>query len=183
MLHRITRPLLTVMLSAILLAGSMMPQGIRHKHSGGSDLSHKHRNLSSTSPSHSHHDETLHGDDHSQSCRSQSPTTVGGSLWECATHLHFEWFGLQWAFPDSGKAADENRDTNESQLVSLCSSEYLGITPQQNIRIEKFSLLVYPCSPLQVSGEIQVVNFFSQPVTINLLCDRARHERSGVLLA
>jgi hypothetical protein len=182
MLSRYVQALLSMALSAIVLAGSIMPPGIRHGHRGGSDPSHQHSDLSAIPASHSHHDGRSSCSEQHHGCRNDSPPAKADMPGKYATHLHFEWFGIPWTLPDSGKPHKENQVADESQLVYIRSSEDLGVATQQNLRVEKFPLPVSQEPLYQDAVESRVALFVSPPDAMTLLCDRARHERSGVQL-
>jgi hypothetical protein len=159
-----------------------MPPGYRHAHASGNDLKHKHENLSTAAASHSHHDECLNCGAHCQGCRINSMLTITDSVRDYASHFHFTWLGFHLTLPDSSKPANENNNESDNQWACVRGPEYFKVASQQNIRIEKLSISVYQGSPLQGLGEIRVSDYYPQSVTIIFLCDRARHERSGVQL-
>jgi hypothetical protein len=182
MLTRVIRSLLCVMLSATLLTGSVMFPGYRHAHACGNDMSHKHANFSTTLASLVDHNECPNCGAHCRGCRINSMQMIVDSVSDHASHFHLTWFGFQLTLPDSSTPTNENNNESDNQWVCVRGSNYFKVASQQNFRVEKLSIPVYQRSPLQNLVEIHVADYFSRPVTLTLLCDRARHERSGVQL-
>jgi hypothetical protein len=175
----ILRYSMSVLLSATVLASSIMQPGFWHAHAGGNDPSHQHTGDSTAFPNLQH--DALHTDydEHRSGCQSGSTFIVGQALGQYAPHHHFMCLGFQLTLVDVGHSG---KDSKGSHLANVRSSEYLRTTPQQCLSAA--SLLMACQTPTAGSvPTIHRVESYSQTVTTTLLCDRARHERSGVLLA
>jgi hypothetical protein len=105
---------------------------------------------------------------------------IGGE----ASHLHFQWFGFRLTLPDDDSPTKKGEDRCPSKLLFVQASR--AAVPQ-----------VYSGNGLDTSPTILPLNAiaadvgaFCSPVLSSLLrltphplCDRARHERSGVQLS
>ncbi len=178
--HRVVRSLLHVMLSATVLASGIMPPGNRHAHEGGYDRGHRHDGRSATVPN-QQRDWCVHC---GQLCRDcLASTTSAAAFGNGASHLHFRFFGFHWALPDSSDPVRQTNRGSHGPLVYLRAMGYQGIAPQLNLRADR--LVVPLCQDYERSSMTAVRSAVPSPraITVNLLCDRARHERSGVQLS
>jgi hypothetical protein len=99
-------------------------------------------------------------------------------------HLHFSWFGLDFTFPVPPTENESNNDSNDSTkfvtvrpvntaVVRLDDASFgLGWLAVVGIQVRDITVVV-PAAP----------HFSSTPAPAALLCDTARHERSGVQLS
>ncbi len=182
MLNRAAKSLLSMLLSATVLACSIMPPGVRHAHIGGNDLSHSHAGAATTILNQQHHDWCPKCGDHCNGCQANSVLIASKSPGQHAAHFHFTCIGFQLTLPDSSHSAKESTDTSHSQLVNVRTAEYLKPTQLYNVSVEKLPIPVCQESTAGSMSAIRAVVLSSHTVTITLLCDRARHERSGVQL-
>jgi hypothetical protein len=177
--RQISRKLLGLLLTAMMLATSVIPPGYRHSHEGGNDLSHGHADVS-----HSVSDrfvgnvfpETCHDSHFFDGCLAEN------SLGDDKTHLHFKIFGISVALPETNRSNEKSgEDSHDNQFVSIRASE--DILPVTQSNSDARNLLV-PISQDFTPHSIAVfaIPYSLQSATSTLLCDRARHERSGVQL-
>jgi hypothetical protein len=182
MLNRAARSLLSMLMSAAVLACSIMPPGVRHAHIGGNDLSHRHAGVATNALNQQHHDHCANSGDHCNGFQPNNILIASELPGQRASHLHLMCLGFQLTLPDSSHSAKQGTDTGNSQLVNVRTTEYIRSTQQHNIGVEK--LLIPVCQESTTDGvtAIHAIVLSSQTVTTTLLCDRARHERSGVQL-
>jgi hypothetical protein len=154
----------SLLLSAILLAAGFVPPGVRHHHevSDGQLAGHDHGESDATAD---HHDHECTGD------------VVGlkGGLW----HLHFEFLGLGVTLPDGRHLGSDEQEVAEFQFVP--ASEDVPVRAASSEAL----LLRLLCSSSGVAVDAAPLPsppMPAPPVTSPPLCDRARFERSGVLL-
>ena len=182
MSNRVAKSLLSMLLSATVLAGSIMPPGVRHAHAGGNDRSHQHAGISTTVLNQQRHVWCVKCGHHCNGCQSNSVLIASESPGQHAAHLHLMCLGFRLTLPDSSHSAKQSTDTSNSQLVNVRTTEYIRPTQQHNFSVEKLFIPVCQESTADGMTAIHAVVLSSQTVTTTLLCDRARHERSGVQL-
>jgi hypothetical protein len=178
---RVAKSVLCMLLSATVLTCSIMPPGVRHAHMGGNELSHSHAGVATTTLNQQHHGWCENCGDHCKGCQSDSFLVATELPDQYATHLHLMCLGFRLTLPDSSHTAKPSTDTGNSQLVNVCTVEYLRPT-QHNISVEKLFMPVCQESTADGMTAIHAEVLSSQTVMTTLLCDRARHERSGVQL-
>jgi hypothetical protein len=157
----IPRALVNALMAATVLAWSVAPPPIQHRHEEGADLSH-------------HHDG---GEPH---LAVYAPHVIGGEV----SHLHIEWLGLRLTLPDDGVPTKKGEDRGTSKLLfvqasrasvaQVCSPGGLG-TSLTVLSLKTTDADVGASSPTVLNSLLRL--------TPHPLCDRARHERSGVQLA
>ena len=180
MQRRIFRNLLGLLLTAVMLAFSLIPPGYRHAHEGGNDLSHGHADASH-SISH-----RLTGSEYPGKCHdSQSfdGCSVENSLGDDKTHRHFQFLGFSVALPDTHRPTEKSgEDSHDNQFVSIRASENILPVSQSNTDARNWLIpIAQDYSPHSVMA-ISATSHSRQSAAPALLCDRARHERSGVQL-
>ena len=166
-----------LLLSALVLAWGIVPPAVRHGHEGGEDTTHRHDVVA-----HQGHDRDDRGhstDATSQPAGSEVSPAVLRSL---VVHLHWSLWGVDFSVPVSeDDQQDDESNAAEPVLVRLVDSvptpvaESNGSASIDPVTVWQLGLdsAVVPTSSLTTPRLAQ-----SAP-----LCDRARHERSGVLLA
>ncbi len=178
MQSRYFRHLISMLLSATLLVSSIMPLGFRHAHAGGNDRSHRHIGDSTALLDHQRHVPCENCSKHCNGCQSHSIFIVGESFGQYASHFHLICFGFQLTLVDLGHSG---KDSNDRQSAYVRVSEYLKPIPQHFFSVVN---LLTACQAFTTNATTAIypVVFSSQMVTTTLLCDRVRHERSGVQL-
>jgi hypothetical protein len=181
-LKRIARTGICLLLSAIVLIWSTLP-GVRHSHPGGNDLKHKHHASVVKNPSQVGHARHSAFHDHGDDSQFRQTVSITHSADNQHSHLHFQWFGFQIAFPDTKIPDQERKGTTSDQLVYLRPMEELIGSSVLKPGFEK----PFAAIDCWSSFDLFLVNHSAtasfQTISIVFLCDRARHERSGVQLS
>jgi hypothetical protein len=167
------------LLSILLLASAVAPPAVRHAHplAAGGEVHHRHdanRELHG-----GHHHDTDHADDHLQDQYAGGCLSSSDHFW----HLHVPLLGLTLALPET--ASDENDcDSNDTDTVFLPGSnqELLSCQAAPSASLQQIIGVSLSTSPYE-AALMQVVVSAPAPVSCAPLCDRARRERSGVLIA
>jgi hypothetical protein len=181
MLRRIFRNLLGLLLTAMMLASSVIPPGFRHAHAGGDDLNHGHSNDPYSVS------DRISGNEYKISRPCQDIPVFDGytfenSLGDNTTHRHFQLFGFSVALPDTNHSPKRGDDSPNNQFVSIRATENISLVTQSNSDMRNWLMPIsQDYSPYSVTA-LSAIPYSLQPVTSTLLCDRARHERSGVQL-
>jgi hypothetical protein len=177
MRKRLSGTATNLLLSALVLAWGIVPPAVCHGHEGGEDTTHRHNTVA-----HQGHDcgNRVHSiDADSQPAGAEGSPVVLRSL---VVHLHWSLWGVDFSVPVSEDDQPDNEgNAAEPVIVRLVDSvptpvtENNGFTSIDPVTVWQFGLdsAVVQTSSLPLSSRTQ-----SAP-----LCDRARHERSGVLLA
>jgi hypothetical protein len=167
------RNVTSLLLAAMLLGAAVAPPALRHAHPTEDGVAGHHQ--------HDGHHARADGHRHCDGAR--QPTTLselsGGHWW----HLHFHVFGFEFTLPEpSPSHRDHEPERNVELLVlapgrewssgssSRCDSLRHGVPPSAFFPIGDAA-----CMQIDVSAP--------PPVSCAPLCDSARRERSGVLLA
>jgi hypothetical protein len=182
MSKRSARTSLSLFLAATVLAGGIFPPATRHGHEGGSDLSHRHDSRLQIQPErHDYIARMEHPGDVPSHRRAAVPE--GGATADWSAHLHFVWLGFRLTLPDSG-SSDKNGDVhNTKQLVFVRAGRDLTSSSHSGYGLDRALTLALQQALPDVAAISPAFRCSFQPVVTSLLCDRARHERSGVLLA
>jgi hypothetical protein len=172
---------MSLLLAATVLAWGHSPPPVQHSHQGGADLSHRHDCADAN------HDATnaaphLH---YASNCgQSHSATTVPNGICGEASHLHFQWLGFRLTLPDDDSPTKKGEDHSTSKLLFVQASRDLVPQVYSGSRLDKSLALLFPQAvSADIAATCLAVSFSSLPVIPHPLCDRARHERSGVQLS
>lgn len=180
MAKRLARASLNLLLALSLLAGGVIPPAVRHAHEGGNDLAHQHDVALAGSLEDARHTEC---DDHHTLPAGASPVTA---LIACDSHFHVQWLGFQVTLSgrDTSGPVKSSEDHRTSEWVFVRAVRDMNPAPQNGLQVGRSSIVdlhqPLPGDTAEVSASVSPS---SCPVTVSPLCDRARHERSGVLLA
>lgn len=163
-----------LLLSASVLMWGMVPPAIRHSHEGGTDPEHRHDAVAEYGQEHGgHHD----GADHRHE---EWRLSVSVALRAFAVHLHWDLFGVDFSMPASQDGEQDTRAFRSAliRLVDELPTLIPGGRDSQSVpwvapAAPAPDLVAVPTSPSRPPNLVA-----SMP-----LCDRARRERSGVLLA
>lgn len=183
------RNLLTLLLIVVMAMPALSPPALRHTHADG-DRSHDHR-VAATDHEHTH----SHGPTHSHSPRHSQRHAAdlktakhshngceGHSATPHVEHFHVFGFGFTTSLPlPAPERSDSPRAIpNVDQWVPLISEVPLPDTSQDGLNV----LVAELCTPATLTprmadrSEIRPL----RQSAVNLLCDTARRERSGVLV-
>ena len=176
MRKRFSGALTNLLLSALVLAWGIVPPAIRHGHEGGEDSSHRHDAVAYHG--HDHDDRGYFADEAWRPAESEvSPAVLRGLV----VHLHWSLLGVDCSVPVSED--DQPRDVSnaaEPVVVRLVDSVP---TPVLENNGSSSSPSVAVSQPGLDSPVVQTVSLATPGLAQSApLCDRARHERSGVLL-
>jgi hypothetical protein len=166
------------LLAGILLAVAVAPPALRHRHplAAGGEIEHQHGDAHDTSGETHHHGEKSHKDE----AASPSPSsTLAGTQW----HLHFYLFGFHVTLPDS--VPDQEDPTPKTHTVvgvwQLGEQAFTCQTHRDDLGVH-VRLQLADSTP---GGGVLMATAAPAPAPVSFspLCDVARRERSGVLLA
>jgi hypothetical protein len=174
---------INLMLSALVLTWGFVPPGFAHAHSGGGDSDHRHdtrRDVTHGDAHHHNHDAHHHdsdGEHHEHA--SEFDFTV---LEDSVLHFHWQLLGVEFSVPFRESPVEDDRPETAPPVVVRVMNEVVSPT-QAGPSFDRVHL-VGNCAP----GTDIVRNLDPIPRSQNLatsipLCDSARLERSGVLLA
>jgi len=173
------RKVMSLLLSALLLAWGLVPPGFQHAHSGGSDFTHRHDNGREVAHSGSHgHD----SDDQHHEHAALPDVSLFADYADYALHLHWQLLGVEFSMPVSEKPVDGNDEgTAPPAFVRVMNEVFpVGQAGPSFGRV----LLSAICTPsADVVRSLEPVPRSPNFVTSIPLCDSARLERSGVLLS
>jgi hypothetical protein len=184
MLSRLADISLRSILSATVLAWGTVSPATRHSHPGGTDLSHQHAN----DTGHHRAASQVHGwiasGERCQNPAKSVPACFAGHA-DDAAHLHLTWLCLKVALPDFHGPAKNHCQTPKGaeSIVTRLFDDSLSVQ-RGTISVGKSPTFAVLCQVLpSPTTSLSAVATLSTPVTTpSLLCDRARHERSGVQL-
>lgn len=169
---------LSVVLSASVLACGITPPAIRHAHHGGADTNHCHDDGAKHDSETCHHHEPDGSDHRHEEAVGTALACLGDSL----AHLHWRIFGLSFCMPTPQDGEhDEDGGGTSSALVWLVDE--LPTLIQTGERSQGVPLAAPPAPGADRVAAESSPSHHSPPVSAIPLCDSARLERSGVLLA
>jgi len=162
----------SLLIAATLLAWSVCPPPIQHSHQGGYDLSHQHG--------------CADDKDHAVAACVDSHwmAEARGAIGDEASHVHFAWFGLRLTFPESDSPANKGESYDAVRLLFVSAGR--GSVAQVNsaATFDTWAVpLLLNVSAANMAAGCPMAFRSLPPVTPHSLCDRARHERSGVQLS
>lgn len=172
-----------VLLAALVLTAAVAPPALRNSHAleQGGEVHHRHdANHDANHDAgngHVHHGE--HGKHHLSASRQIDTRLSSGDRW----HLHFHLLGFEFTLPEP--ASDQgDRESSGQEAVSVVPFAHEPVpcrTTQTASAWQTFPpfTAVLP----EDAAFLQVVVISPPPVSCPRLCDRARRERSGVLIA
>lgn len=149
----------------VLFVGSLRSPGIRHAHAGGEK---------------SHHHHAASGRHHDLAGRRHDRCAAVMLDYRAVAHVHVVWFGIELILP---AGAGDCADTPESGAVLVAA------VPSSETVVNDAQATVAAIVPLQAHMPGPVTATSEHPPRVVdaarsiLLCDAARHERSGVQLA
>ena len=177
MRNRLRQKTMNLLLSALVLAWGIVPPGFQHAHVGGSEPTHLHSKCHAVA----HHDSHDHESDeeHHEPATDPDVSLLAGYV----LHLHWRLLGVEFSMPlpEQPVGGGDDGDTVPPTVVRVMN-EVVPAT-QAGPSFCRM-LLVAICTP---SADV-VWTLTPAPRSPNLvasipLCDSARLERSGVLLA
>lgn len=175
MRKRLSRATASFLLSALVLAWGIVPPAIRHGHEGGEDRSHRHDLVANQGCG-----EQGQGADNGP--RKAGYEVSPATLRSLAVHLHWSLlvFDFSVAVPLNGPS-DDGDGGAEPTLVRLVGSMPTPAADNNGSAGDSPTL----GAPLDFDAPVAATSSGRHPNLLRSapLCDRARHERSGVQLA
>ncbi len=177
-MNRLRTTLLNYLLSSLVMAWGMLPPALVHAHEGGDQTGHRHVAPAGMGDEHTHHDGAC-GCQHSHH---EDGFQVSPELGGLVAHAHWELFGVDfsWPVPDEGNHEGSSRGV-EPVLVRLANEPL----PVMVTSVAQSGLIgaaaLQPA--LDIVHSASAPSRATNPVAALPLCDSARLERSGVLLA
>ncbi|MBC8869217.1 MAG: hypothetical protein H8E44_07355 [Planctomycetes bacterium] len=179
MLGRVGRTSLKLLVAVAVLAWTTVPPAIVHSHSDGNNPAHRHE-ARTPHHDHQHSHDPLDAADHAHVKTAALDCVESKTL---AAHCHWQLLGFWLALPISGEQGDreDERDMAKVAIVDLADDDGLALSTGSEL-----AQAVCQPSPTAIAGFVPLVSSpqDSQRQTSSTpLCDSARLERSGVLLA
>lgn len=167
----------TWLLAVLVLGGSISPPAYRHAHAGG-DIAHNHHSDSDQRhlESHSHHG---HGHSHSHPHRHQTDDLSAAEA--PTSHLHLTILGFELTLPTS-EHEDDSPDSERDKMpviVRVLDECVLAADGADRSLDHEATRSVIVSTAVISSADSHKHTRPTVPSV--LLCDAARHERSGVL--
>ena len=179
MRNRFRRTMLSLMLSALVLAWGIVPPVVQHAHVGGNDTSHQHGNRPpQTVPHHASHEHDSDAERHEH-----STVPEDSLLADFVSHLHWQFFGMDFSMPVPEEPGDDTDDEGTvPPMVVRVMDEVVPATQAGPSLCRVLCAAI--CTPTaDVVWTLTPAPRSPSLVTSIPLCDSARLERSGVLLA
>ena len=171
------RKTMSLLLSALVLGWGFLPPGVQHAHAGGNDSTHRHSDCHEVA----HHDSHDHDSNSRNHYHETLPDTslVVGSL----VHLHWQFLGIEFSMPAPKQPANggDDQDTPTLAVVQVINEAVPNI--QLGPSLGRVFLAAACSLSTDVVRDLEPVPRSPNLVTSTPLCDSARFERSGVLLA
>jgi hypothetical protein len=177
------RASLNLLVAISLLLSGTFPAAIRHTHGGGADLSHHHHDGSPGGYLELDDDDDVADDDHHGNGAGTGCSDLGPA--GCISHLHLEWLGLRLTLPDDDDVGPPRGQSNHRppDLVFLQAGRDGNLTPTVDLLGSRLAHEPYHSGVSIDAAETAVaVRLICCAPTVVLLCDIARHERSGTQL-
>lgn len=172
---------MSLLLSAMVLVWSLSPPAVQHAHEGGTDLSHHH---DSAPADHDATDGACQSHYGSDSSQSHAATVVPVAIAGEASHLHFQWLGFRLTLPHDNSPTKKGEDRNASKLLFVQASRASVSQLHSSGQFDKSLMLPsLDAIVMDIAAPCRAISCYLPRVTPCPLCDRARHERSGVLLS
>lgn len=167
------RQTLGALVIVLMALSSVAPLGYTHTHEATSCREHAHERGAGHTHDHPHCHRHCHATVHEAALPAmQAPHT----------HRHVFWWGLEFVLPEAiSPTGEPASDVGEAELHAICGAAaevVVDLTPSPRL-LPPAVCLNAGASALQATSVEQVV---AQRAESNLLCDAARHLRSGVQL-
>lgn len=174
-----------LLLSALVLMATVTPPAVRHLHpvATGSHWHHDHGDHSHAAHQADHRQACDSAGQHDQHAVSRHPMAADVAVENGLWHLHLVLLGIELTLPDRFPEKHDRRSQPSGEVVLLRASE--DLPPPQTSRSTPSNLLASEPLPSSLgdAAPLQAISPISPQVASAPLCDRARFERSGVLLA
>jgi hypothetical protein len=164
---------MSLLLAAMLFGATVAPPAVRHSHpvaEGAAGRYHNHDDR------HSH----AHGQRHSDEAQPTTLAEVSCSHW---WHLHFQVFGLKLTLPEPDPGQNDRQSEVDSEVLALVPGQKFFSGSSSRSDSLEHRVLTVASSVVGSAAAMHAVVSAPPPVSYAPLCDTARRERSGVLLA
>lgn len=170
--------MVVVLLATALVVAGLVPPAVRHTHAGGDDPFHAHP------AGHSHHVATIHHHEgEEQHAQLGLEDHHRATVLERVAHLHFSWFGIGLTLADGPSAGRSDTGLpSSSALVQLLDEQPASAPGPCLGHLPRLVALGPGILHLPAVEPCLAACAAPMPGVATLLCDRARHERSGVQL-
>ncbi len=177
MTYRFRRKTLNLLLSALVLAWGIVPPGVQHSHAGGGDTTHRHGDCHEVAQ-HGSHDHDCDDEHH------ENATVPDVSLSaDYVLHLHWRLFGMEFSMPAPEQPADGGDDEGTAPPAIVRAAHDTVLTAQAGPSFGRMLLAASRTPSADMVWSLQPIRRPPNLITSIPLCDSARLERSGVLLA
>jgi hypothetical protein len=169
----------STVLAVLLLAATVAPPAVSHSHplDNGDESLHRHMEDHGWPHAHRHHH---HESGHRLARPLSSEAEITHGDWR---HLHFRFLGLDLTLPEP-TSNESDSETRERNALSVLASDEAPLPCQTTVSSSVQQMFrTWMHSSSDDAAPMQVVVSAPAPVSCTPLCDRARRERSGVLLA
>lgn len=174
--------------AAMTLGAALAPPGIRHQHASG-DRNHSHRNHASlpreiahTEHDHGHGTHARHRAEHSHR-HAPDARAPAQTLVDAPWHVHVVLFGYTATLPDPRPQDDGGHSPGQPVFVTLQGYELPVLLDASNLLVLERPQAVLAPNSCDVVARRHPLPDTAPPEGLILLCDGARRERTGVLLA
>jgi hypothetical protein len=177
--NRRGRITLNLLISTAVLVWTTMPPAIVHSHRDGDDPAHRHEVGTTHHDLHHHHD-LAHASDHVHARPAALDFVESGTP---AVHCHWQLLGFWFALPFSGERNDGEDERGMAKVAIVDVADGDGLASPTGIALAQ--AVCEPC-PAASPGLVPLASTLQGPqrqMSSTPLCDSARLERSGVLLA
>ena len=168
---------MSLLLSALVLAWGAIPPGVEHAHVGGSDANHQHDKCDEMAH-HGLHDHESDEDHHEHATVSDVSLLADNVL-----HLHWQLLGLEFSIPVPEEPADGTEDEGTAVPAVVRVMNENVPAAQAGPSFDRVFLAAICAPSIDVVWSLEPIPRPLDLVTSIPLCDSARLERSGVLLA
>ncbi len=177
--NRLCRSVLSLVLSAVVLTWGTIPPATQHAHTGGSDSAHRHDDCHEVSH-HGSHDHHGDGEHHQHATVPKVSLLADYSL-----HLHWRLFGLEFSMPVPEEPADDTDGEGSIVPAIIRVMNEIKIVPvtQAGLSFGRVLSAAIRAPSADVVRSLEPIARPPNLLTSIPLCDSARLERSGVLLA
>lgn len=179
MRNRFCQKMLSLLLSALMLAWGTVPAGVQHAHAGGDDSTHRPDDCRELA--HQHHHDSHHHHPHAKHHEHATASDVS-LLTELIVHLHIRWLGFEFSLPVAEDPVDGDDSGSTVPLAIVRAIGEISSPTQGGPAVDRVLLAVIGTPNVDVVLDLTPVSRLRLCTSIPL-CESARFERSRVLLA
>lgn len=181
----LSQHLITRMLVAAVLSGSLVAPAARHTHADG-DVAHRHGDQSLLSTARHGHQGHVHhnsGNTHHRHDDDESEVPQPVDVADHTPHWHVGFLWFDFSFPQHGDPGEPLTPVDDEPFVAVrIAPEFVAGSTVVSADLLKLRVAVAVFTDRCESAEQPIGESRLDGAGANLLCDSARCERSGVLL-